>query len=433
MRSRFFQFLNQCYTTLRYRLSFKQYLFLAFLLSIIVFIVPGYLEPVRVVYPSNKVYGQNGHLAADGSTVIFGHIYQPSDKGNYVDVYVKSGDQWSKQAKLVPSDYGLNPKDPSELTDFFGERMSISKDTIAVMNRQIGVKQGNHVYIFVRQGTTWKEQAKLALPVVNPDVFRPVAIALDGDTLVVRTPNSVIVYERKPRTSTWRIAQTLDLPQRKSDFEATGSPAGFIAIDGNRFIVDGLSGKTNIFERASATSPWVLSSRISICGRIAFSGDTIVTGCPDDGSWGGSSAAFGSTGVAYVYERDPRTGKWRRTARLRPKGANIGISVLFQSNYAFGAAVAVKGDHLLVSAHAIGQYNESKESAVYYYQRHPKTKKWTQKAKIVVDPKRQLSTGKGVAVTRDYIVIGDGSLPTRKNHPLSGGFYSFDLDVLNSK
>jgi hypothetical protein len=134
-----------------------------------------------------------------------------------------------------------------------------------------------------------------------------------------------------------------------------------------------------------------------------------------------------------VYERDPRTGKWRRTARLRPKGANIGISVLFQSNYAFGSAVAVKGDHLLVSAHNIGQYNKSKESAVYYYQRQPRTRRWTQKAKILVDPNRKPSTSKGVAVTRDYIVIGDGSLPTRKNHPLSGGFYSFDLDVLNSK
>jgi hypothetical protein len=240
MRSRFFQFLNQCYITLRYRLSFKQYLFLAFLLSIIVFIVPGYLEPVRVVYPSNKVYGQNGFPAADGNTVIFGHIHQPSDKGNYVDVYVKSGDQWSKQAKLVPSDYGLNPKNPSELTKHFGEITSISKDTIAVMNRKLGKEKGHHVYIFVRQGTTWKEQAKLALPVVNsaPNALNPLAIAIDGDTLVVRTNGLAIVYEREPRRSTWHITQTLKLP--RNTYSASIVPSGdLIAIEGNRFMVYG--------------------------------------------------------------------------------------------------------------------------------------------------------------------------------------------------
>jgi hypothetical protein len=437
MRSRFFQFLNQCYTTLRYRLSFKQYLFLAFLLSIIVFIVPGYFEPVRVVYPSNKVYDQGALLAADGNTVIVGHPHRSNGKGGYVDVYVKSHDQWIKQAKLIPSDYGLNPKNPSELTYHFGETLGISKDTIAVMNRQRGEQKGSHVYIFARQGTTWKEQAKLVLPTSTPDprLLSPVAIAIDGDTIVVRTIDSAVVYDREPKTLTWHMTQTLKLHQKRISNAAIIPPRNLIAIEGNRFIVD--SGKRYIFERAAATSPWVLSSKISTCGRIAFSGDTIVTGCPDDGSWGGSSAAFGSTGVAYVYERDPRTGNWRKTARLRPRGANIGISVLFQSNYAFGAAVAVNGDNLLVSAHNIGQYNKSKETAVYYYHRDPKTRKWSQKAKILSDPVESLPrgwepSGKGVALTQETAVIGEGSVPLPKPRYASSAFYSFPLKELNS-
>ena len=113
----------------------------------------------------------------------------PSTGAAYV--FVRSGSTWIQQAYLKASN--------AEATDHFGGSVTISGDTIAVgaSSENGGVpgvnvdeadnskSRAGAVYVFVRNGSTWSQQAYVKAS--NPDVddFFGEAVALDGDRLLV--------------------------------------------------------------------------------------------------------------------------------------------------------------------------------------------------------------------------------------------------------
>jgi hypothetical protein len=432
MRSRFRQLVFHYYLTLRYGISFKQYFWFAVVFSILVSIVPGYFEKVRVVYPEKKILIEGGNIgAADGDTLTVRYPYSrntPKTENGSVDIYVRSDSQWVLQTSLFPSDYKQFPyKDMLN----FGLESSVNGNTIAVMSRRYDQEHiGADIYIFTRRGTIWTEQAKLITPITQSKL-EPSDIDLDENTVVIiktssiQRTSSIEIFERDPQTADWSHRQTLNLPY----YSYT------LAIKGSTLVTSALE----IFKRDPQTRLWQSQGRLSAprCRSVAMDKDTIVAGCPGD-AWGGSSAPFGSTGAAYIFEHDPKTDQWKQSARLQPKGADIGFRSIFGANYAFGAAVAIRDNDLLVSAHNIGQYNESLETSVYYYHHDPKTKNWSQKAKILSEPVDSLPAGwdasaKRVALTQETIVIGERDVPLPNPRYSSAAFYSFDLEELQFK
>lgn len=125
-------------------------------------------------------------VAIEGDTILVGEWYDDIGENNEqgsVLVFTRSGETWSLQTRFSSSD--------GEIGDRFGQVVALSGDTalVGVMSDAIGsaIEQGS-AYIFVREGTTWSQQAKLiASDGVMNDTFGQ-SVSLFGDTALVGAP-----------------------------------------------------------------------------------------------------------------------------------------------------------------------------------------------------------------------------------------------------
>lgn len=106
--------------------------------------------------PSRDYFG--GSLDISGDTAVVGaRLDDPGlPKAGSAYVFVRDGSVWSEQAHLVASD--------AASFDEFGYSVAVSGDTVAVgagLATTAAGSQSGSAYVFVRDGTTWSEQAKL--------------------------------------------------------------------------------------------------------------------------------------------------------------------------------------------------------------------------------------------------------------------------------
>jgi hypothetical protein len=119
-------------------------------------------------------------VALDGDTAVIG-AFGDGDNGTSSGsayVFTRTGDLWTAQAKLLPSDGAGG--------DQFGGRVAVDGDTVVVSagkDDDNGMNSGS-AYVFTRTGSVWAEQAKLkpADGAAN-DGFG--IVSLDGDTVVI--------------------------------------------------------------------------------------------------------------------------------------------------------------------------------------------------------------------------------------------------------
>ena len=200
-------------------------------------------------------------------------------------VWVRSGATWTLQAQLTASN--------GTFDDVFGSAVDIAGDTIAIGARWSeggGFVNGGSVYIYVRNGTSWTEQAQLVPKDVHELGEFGAVVALSGNTLLVGVPSddtqgdqagAAYVFTRTG--STWREQAKLIAPDIDS---------------GDHFGVS-----------------------------IDVSGGTAIIGAPNENHGG-----FGAEGAAYVYVRQGTS--WTLQSKL------IGPPATITSDH-FGSAVAV--------------------------------------------------------------------------------------------
>ena len=133
--------------------------------------------PLRIA-PADLVPGDAFGTAVgiDGDTLI---ATAPGPEPGAVYVFIANGASWTQQAKLTPSGGGTNER--------FGIAASLSGDRIAVgadrANGGAGV-----VYLFARNGSVWSQESRLtASDPAARDAFGS-SVALDGDTLLAGAP-----------------------------------------------------------------------------------------------------------------------------------------------------------------------------------------------------------------------------------------------------
>ncbi len=127
------------------------------------------LRPVELV-PDEPTMQFGEALAIDGDTAV---VAAPSSDGVYV--FVRNGRGWAQQAKLVPGTGVANMA--------YGAAVAISGDTVVVGSRRFeGV---GAAYVFVREGTTWTQQAELRSEVPKEGDGFGRAVAIDGNAIVV--------------------------------------------------------------------------------------------------------------------------------------------------------------------------------------------------------------------------------------------------------
>jgi hypothetical protein len=232
---------------------------------------------------------------------------------------------YTEQAKLTPSDRAT-------FYNRFGTSVALSGDTALVAAS--GTKSA---YVFVRDGSTWKEQQKLT----DTHLSNGWGVALSGDTALVGS--SVFVRSG----TTWSLQQKLS---------ASG---GGVALSGNTALVG-----AEVFVRSGTT--WHLQQKLiehSGWYETALSGDTALLGHFRDDGKGEES------GAAYVFVRSGTT--WSLQQKLTASDGDLYDK--------FGYAVALSGDTALIGAYGKMTAREG-HGAAYVFVRDGTT--WSQQQKL---------------------------------------------------
>ncbi|MDE0298359.1 MAG: hypothetical protein OXN17_06975 [Candidatus Poribacteria bacterium] len=256
-----------------------------------------------------------GHVVSiDGTTAVVG-APGDDDAGNNsgaVYLFVRDANGWKQHAKLVPKD--------SAKLDAFGDAVKIQADTLivgATGHTHGGTRFAGAVFVFVRDGDTWREQAKLTADDAGAGDQFGVSVGMEGDTIIVgskkndpdgiRDAGAAYIFQRDGNT--WNQAAKLTAPKkRKGDHFGSGvatsrniaivgaplsEAGGFSAGAAYSFVnADG------VWKNTATVLPEVAHPNLFYGSAIAISGDTvIVTGC--DGPEKGVGVGNGI--VAYVY------------------------------------------------------------------------------------------------------------------------------------
>ncbi|NDD64580.1 MAG: hypothetical protein EBZ36_11500 [Acidobacteria bacterium] len=347
-------------------------------------------------------------LAISGETVIVG---APSEDSNATGVngdqtsngalasgaayvFVRSNGSWSQQAYLKASNTGAN--------DEFGISVAISGETVVVgaiaeSSNATGVN-GNQsdnsafragaAYVFVRNGTTWSQQAYLKASNTGIAYRFGISVSISGETLVVGSdtesssatgvngnqastgaPGAGAAYVFVRNNGSWSQQAYL----KASNTDANDNFAWSVGISGETIVVTALyeasnatgvngnqsdnsapiAGAAYVFVRSGTTwsqQAYLKASNtesVDIFGiSVGISGETIVVGAraEDSNATGvnGNQAdnSASDSGAAYVFVRNG--GSWSQQAYLKASNTDADDS--------FGTYVAVSGDMVVVGA-----------------------------------------------------------------------------------
>jgi hypothetical protein len=299
-------------------------------------------------------------VSISGDTIIIGDR-SDSEEASWAGaayVFVRNGTTWTQQAKLTASD--------ADIDDRFGFDVSIDGDTavIGALYDDDGARTAGSAYVFVRNGTTWTEQAKL-------NASDPAVLDLFGSKVSVHGDTAVIgAY---------------------ADDDA-GSASGSAYV----FVRDGQTWSQEdklVASDAAAEHFFGLS--------VDIYGDTILVGAR-------KSTKANLPGAAYIFVRSG--GSWSEQAKLTPSsGHNVDL---------FGVSVSIHGDHAV-----IGASHESAYGAAHRYERSGKT--WSEQD-VFTGYASTGFFGWDVDISGDKIVIGE------PNHDTGSGWngkaYIYDLE-----
>lgn len=310
------------------------------------------LQQTLVVNDTSSFDNFGWAVALDGNVAVVGAVGKDARGAAYV--FVRHGSTWSLEQRLAASD--------GQAGDFFGSSLALSGNTVIVGANQKAGLQGA-AYVFVHARDRWVERQKLtAADAGNQDSFG-YALAVSGDTAVVgacgQTYGRGAAYVFTRSGETWTEQQKL--------------VAGDV-VQGDSF---GIS--------------------------VATSGDTVVVG---------SYATENRQGAAYVFARS--NGAWTQQQKLVASDS-------VASDY-FGVSVAVNHDTAVIGAYGKSNYR----GAAYVFARSSET--WTEQQKLTAQDARDYdSFGSSVASSGGITLVGASR---NANH---GSAYAFALHGVGEK
>lgn len=249
------------------------------------------------------ISGDTAVVGANGGSV------RPSSEAGAAYVFTRTGNVWTEQARLTAHDGSPGSG--------FGFAVAVSDDTAVVSAITdvggAGLAPGA-VYVFTRTGSVWAEEAKLAAADGSPGDAFGVSVAISRDTVVVGSvqdqvglnpvQGSAYVFVRNGRS--WAQQAKLTAPAPNGDagdmFGRSVATNGDVVAVGAHFDEEG--GGVYIFNRVKRG--WSAPTRHTATGAsllgvsIGVSGDTVIAGANftqvgDNGAQGG----------AYIYRLGP--------------------------------------------------------------------------------------------------------------------------------
>ncbi len=272
----------------------------------------------------------------------------------------------------------------------FGNSVVIDGDALIIGEPNNSFRPGM-VYVYRKSESDWIESARLTAPgAERADGFGAV-LALSGNTLFVATrAGSLYTYERSG--ATWAFSGTLTA----EDLVGIDPQCNFNGYCGVDY---GIS--------LSADRDWLLVGH----SRTATDASRMRTRQRRDGE----SVPLPPPGTVYAFQRGP-DGRWTEQQRIESPAAAPGD--------AFGAAVSVVGDRLLVGAPKAARNGGSLEGAGRVFEYRLMDGLWREGAELTVAGEAEALFGATIVSNEGRAVIGA---------PLSGlGFgaaFVFNLDA----
>jgi hypothetical protein len=318
--------------------------------------------------------GQQLDISGDGNYALASAPSKNSSQGA-VYVFLKSGSTWAQQAKLTAS---------VSNNDQFGIGARISEDgstaIIGARNGGSGINGTGEAYIFTRSGTTWSQQAKLtASDAADGDLFGAgVDISDDGDTVVIGAYGE------------------------DTGGNATGSAYVFTR-----------SGTTWTQQQKIQSSDIEAGDNFGIAVGISGNSENIIVGAQAEDT-GGSNA-----GSAYVFTLSGST--WSQQAKIQASSS--------ASDELFGLSVDISTDGNTVAIGSMDDTGGTDVGAAYVFTRSGTS--WTQQDKIQ-DSNKAASDGfganyfgRGVSLSGSGNVLVVGASGDDDNGSNSGSTFVF--------
>ena len=294
---------------------------------------------------ANDTFGSS--VAVYGDTILVGAQMDDTMRGSAY-VFTRSGDSWSQQQKLVPA--GASGGDQ------VGISVALHQDTALIGT------WAEAAYVYVRDGSVWTQQAVLADPHGASGDFFGAAVDLYRDTALIGAQyddgqrGSACVFVRTG--TAWGFQQKL----AASDADPSDWFGGHVTLYRDTAIIGAvgdddngnMAGAAYVFERSGST--WTEQAKLlpadGVAGdnfgmSVSLSGDTAVIG---------ANGAESYRGAVYVYTN--AGGVWSVTGRLQP-------SDVAASDY-FGASSDICGGRIVAGAHGDDDLGPMSGSAHLY-------------------------------------------------------------------
>ncbi len=293
----------------------------------VIMVLPRWAQMDRLDASDGGTDDQLGwYVEIDGDTAVVGAYLDDTAGGadaGSVYVFVRSGSVWSQQAKLEASDAAAG--------DQFGVSVAVSGDTVivgALFGDSTTSTDSGTAYVFTRSGSVWTQQAELAASNAASNGQFGWSVAIDGDTAIVgarlgdtAVADSGAAYVFTRSGSTWTQQARLDHP----------SPAGFDHFG----------------------------------SAVDVESDTAVVGARLD-----DPAAGNNAGAAYVFTRSGSIWTLQDTLEASDGAADDN----------FGESAALSGDTAIVGTMLDDTAGGTNAGSAYVFTRSGSV--WTQQAKL---------------------------------------------------
>ena len=336
-----------------------------------------WLQRTKLVADDAKAGDLFGNtVAISGETVVVGapgaDDAGPESGAAYVFTYL--GDEWVQRAKLIGDD--------TSMFDHFGTAVAVHENTalIGAHGKDEGAEDSGAAYIFVRNGVSWIQQAKLAHRNAVPGDQFGYAVAIYGDNALIGAhrsdatgPDSGAAYIFTRNGGTWN--QDFELIPNDSGL---GDEFGYAVDLTNGIAIIGAPkedrsepdmGAAYVF--VETRTAWLQQSKLTATeaeagdefgSAVSIHQDTAVVG-----AWKDDHPVTDSRdnaleplqidkGSAYSFLRDGLT--WVQKRRIIASGTN--------RSDLFGASVAIRGAFAIVGAAGNDNAGDNAGSAFIY-------------------------------------------------------------------
>lgn len=289
-------------------------------------------------------------VAISNTTAVVGAPAEDSGAGA-VYVFRKDAGVWSLEQRITPSD----ALTAAGATGSFGAAVSIQGNTLAVGAPGHDSSRGA-VYVYTRTGTVWADEAIVWGALTNSGDQFGHSVSIDTATLAVGAPfeqvgnkaDQGVTYAFVKVGGIWQLQQRI--AERRGNARSGDHIGWSVALSGNTILSgapdDDFGNKTNrgsIWVYVRNGSIWSRQTRVNPAGQagdragsaVALFSNVAVIGA--DGHQVGSNIG---QGIAYTYTR---TGtNWSKTSDLVAGDGAAGDQ--------FGASVAISGPLKLIGA-----------------------------------------------------------------------------------